>query len=159
MPTRIVLLRHAEKPDDDTCPDLSLKGQVRAAALAVYLPNRFGKPSKLIAAKRSQESNRPALTLKPLSDALGLAIDTRYENTEFKSLAHELAVDPKYRDARIMICWHHGSIPQLAHVLGVHDVPDHWEDDVFDRIWLIEGFPSAPTLTRIHQKLLYGDND
>ncbi len=159
MPAQIVLLRHAEKPDDNDRADLSLKGRIRAAALAVFLPDHFGRPDQLIATKASRESNRPALTLKPLSESLGLAIDTRFEDTDYKHWAKILAESPTYRDARIVICWHHGTIPQFARALGVHDAPDHWEDDVFDRIWQIDGFPSSASLKRYHQKLLYGDRD
>jgi len=159
MSAQIVLLRHAEKPDDNDRADLSLRGRIRAAALAVFLPDHFGRPNQLIATKASRESDRPALTLKPLSQSLGLAIDTRFEDAEFKQLAKVLADGPIYKEARIVICWHHGTIPQFASALGVHDAPDHWDEDVFDRIWQIDGFPDAPALTRLHQKLLHGDRD
>jgi len=84
---QVLLIRHAEKPDDDMRSDLSLKGQIRAAALAVYLPNRFGRPTRLIATKGSAQSSRPVLTLTPLSLSLGLDLDTRFENDQYESLA------------------------------------------------------------------------
>ena len=159
MPAELLLLRHAEKPDDNARSDLSFKGCIRAAALAVYLPGRFWTPSHLFATKQSRESNRPALTLQPLSQSLELAVDSRFEDAEYKALAQELAGAPQYENARIVICWHHGMIPQLAKALGVRDAPDQWDDDAFDRIWHIEGFPAAVSMNRLHQKLLFGDRD
>jgi len=157
MPSLILLLRHAEKPNDDRSTELSLRGKIRAAALAVLLPARFGAPTHLIATKPTSESNRPALTLWPLGQALGLAIDTRFENKEYPQLVRAIAGDPKYQDGTIIICWHHGTIPELARELGASDVPDHWGDDVFDRIWILEGVPGPASLKKIRQELLFGD--
>ena len=159
MPAQILLFRHAEKPDSPGNSGLSQKGQIRATALAVYLPASFGRPSHLIAIRRSNESDRPALTLKPLSDALGIAVDTRFENDRFKDLAHELLTDPRYQGARIALCWHHGEIPDLAKALGLQDTPGHWGDAVFDHIWQIDFAGKDPKLTKVHQRLLFGDDN
>src|SRR6516162_11642212 len=138
MPAQVLLFRHAEKPQTAGDPDLSPRGKIRAAALAVYLPNVFGRPSHLIAAQPSKESDRPAQTLKPLSEALAMPIDMRFANADFKKLAHELLTNPEYQCARIFLCWHHGEIPDLARELQVTDAPDNWGDDVFDRVWQID---------------------
>jgi broad specificity phosphatase PhoE len=159
MPAQVLLFRHAEKPNDETNPGLSPRGQIRAAALAVYLPSVFGHPSHLIASRRSDKSDRPAQTLKPLSDVLRMPIDTRFENSDFKNLARELLTDPRYQGAQIAICWHHGEIPGLAQALNVPDAPDKWGDDIFDRIWQIGFNGDHAKLTKVHQKLLFGDAD
>jgi len=159
MPAQILLLRHAEKPDSASDLGLSPKGQIRAAALAVYLPAVFGRPSHLVATQRSKDSDRPRLTLQPLSDALRIPIDTRFQDDQYKDLAHELLTDPRYQDARIALCWHHGEIPDLARALQAPDAPDHWDPDAFDRIWQIDYGLDHPKLTKVHQKLLYGDSD
>jgi hypothetical protein len=159
MPAQILLFRHAEKPDVATDLGLSPRGQIRAAALAVYLPAVFGRPSHLVAAQQSKDSNRPALTLKPLSDTLGLPVDTRFEHAQFKELAHELLGDPRYQGARIALCWHHGDIPDLARALNAPDAPDHWDPDVFDHIWQIDYGLDNPRLTKVHEKLLFGDSE
>jgi hypothetical protein len=159
MPAQILIFRHAEKPDDEANPALSPIGQIRAAALAVYLPMVFGRPSHLIASRRSDKSDRPAQTLKPLSDVLRMPVDTRFENSQFKDLARELLTDPRYQGTRIAICWHHGEIPGLAQALNVPDAPDKWGDEVFDRIWQIDYNLDHAKLTKIHQKLLFGDAD
>jgi hypothetical protein len=159
MPAQVLLLRHAEKPEDANNPGLSPMGQIRAAALAIYLPAFFGRPSHLVATQRSDKSDRPAQTLKPLSDALRIPIDTRFENSHFKELAREVLSDPRYQGARIVLCWHHGEIPDLAKALNVPDVPDNWGDNVFDRIWQIDYNLNQAKLTKVHQRLLFGDAD
>jgi hypothetical protein len=40
-PRQIMVLRHAEKPSDDTDPNLSLAGELRAKMLASLIPQRF----------------------------------------------------------------------------------------------------------------------
>ena len=159
MPAQILLLRHGEKPEAASDPGLSPKGQIRAAALAIYLPAAFGRPSHLFATRQSPESDRPAQTLKPLSAALGIALDTRFENSQFKDLAREFLADPRYQGARIVVCWHHHEIPDFAKALDVKDAPDHWDDNVFDRIWQIDYGLGHPKLSKVHQKLLFGDSD
>jgi len=159
MPAQILLFRHAEKPDATSDLGLSPRGQIRAAALAVYLPAVFGRPSHLVAAQQSKDSDRPALTLKPLSDKLGLPVDTRFQHDQFKDLARELLGDPRYQGARIALCWHHGEIPDLARALQAPDAPDHWDGDVFDHLWQIDYGLDLPKLTKVHEKLLYGDSD
>lgn len=69
-PSRVLLLRHAEKPKGDNDPHLSDRGHERAAALAVRIPHVFGRPDQLFATAPSSESNRPVETLTPLSSAL-----------------------------------------------------------------------------------------
>ena len=159
MPAQVLLFRHAEKPDAASDLGLSPIGQIRAAALAVYLPAVFGRPSHLVAAQHSKDSDRPEQTLKPLSAALGLPIDTRFEHSQFKELAHELLGNPRYQGARIALCWHHGEIPDLARALNVPDAPDHWDEAVFDHIWQIDYGLDHAKLTKVHQKLLFGDAD
>ncbi len=159
MPSEILLLRHAEKPDDKDDRGLSFQGRVRAAALSVNVPATFGPPKHLFAAKASKESNRPVLTVEPLAAALRCEIDTRFEHDAYEQLAHELLNQPKYETGRILICWHHGDLPELAKALGVPHAPDHWGDEVFDHIWQIDFTGQSPTLSKIHQKLLYGDQD
>jgi hypothetical protein len=44
---KILLMRHAEKPDDPLDPKLSVAGSARAQKLAQYIPETFGKPDFL----------------------------------------------------------------------------------------------------------------
>jgi broad specificity phosphatase PhoE len=153
----VILLRHAEKPDDEQSPELAHRGRVRAAALSEYLPHHFGAPTFLLAARASPVSNRPVLTLKPLSEALTIPIDTRYQADEYELLAQEITSQTRFYNARVIICWHHGKIPELTRALTVREPPRRWDDDVFDLIWHIKDIPGEAKLSLINQKLLFGD--
>ena len=50
-------------------------------------------------------------------------------------------------------------ILDLARALDVPDAPDHWDADVFDRIWQVDYGLDHASLTRVHQRLLFGDTD
>ena len=157
MPSQIVILRHAEKPRDDGDASLSDRGRYRAAALAAYLPDAFGPFDRLLACKDSKESHRPRETLEPLARALRLSLDTSYENERFEELARHLL--GQVLPASVVVCWHHGTIPQLARALGADDVPGDWDDDVFDRVWRLVPAGGRMKLDRVHQQLMFGDSD
>jgi len=146
-PRQIVILRHAEKPDDPRDPDLSPEGDARAQMLATLIPRRFPNPDRLFCATRSRHSNRPYDTLAPLAQALGMALDERYADDGYAELAADLLQKPKYADKLIVICWHHGHIPDLALSLGVAQaalaaapgmVGLGWDPTVFDRFWILD---------------------
>jgi hypothetical protein len=73
-PSRIILMRHADKPDDPDDPDLSSAGVVRAGHLATYIPQTFGKPDYIIATAHSKHSDRPLETVEPLARAVGVPV-------------------------------------------------------------------------------------
>jgi len=158
MPSQILVLRHAEKPHDDGDTGLSQRGRLRAAALAVYLPDTFGRPTHLFATKDTKESSRPRQTITPLAEALRLPIDTRFADDDFEDLARFLISRPDFENATVAVCWHHGTIPELARALGVGDAPDRWGDEVFDRVWHIIRSTGHTDLKKVHQQLLFGDS-
>ena len=134
----IVIIRHAEKPADGD--GLAPAGEARANAYVDYFKN-FTLDSKpihfdyLFAAKDSHESKRPKLTIKPLSKALGLDINTDFKEQDYASLADELRSGP-YSNKNILVCWHHGKIPELLASLGADPqklLPPKgkWPEDVF----------------------------
>ena len=137
----IFIIRHAENPKDGT--GLTPAGEKRALAYAAYFPSlRVDKQAlkleHLFATADSKNSMRPRLTLEPLSRALKLPLDLRFEAEEFKALAEE--VRTKDHGKALLICWHHGTIPELLKELGVNPkqlLPGGaWPDDVFN--WVIE---------------------
>jgi len=137
----ILVIRHAEKPD--TGHTLSAAGDARAQAYVNYFKNYqvAGQPLKLeylFATKDSGNSHRPRLTLDPFAKALGLKIDSRFSNDQFQQLAQEIQAHPP--GTNILICWHHGNIPQLLGALGADPkkiLPNgKWPDEQFD--WLIQ---------------------
>jgi broad specificity phosphatase PhoE len=146
-PRQIVILRHAEKPDDPSDPDLSPEGVARAQMLANLIPRRFPNPDWLFCAARSRHSNRSYDTLAPLARALGMALDERYVDDRYAELAADLLQKPKYADKLIVICWHHGHIPDLALSLGVAQatlaaapgmIGMGWDPTIFDRFWILD---------------------
>lgn len=164
QPREVLLIRHAEKLDDEGDIHLSPAGVKRANALPKLFqkpddrPNPLPKPNFIFATKKSKHSNRPVETVTPLAQALKLEIDHRFEDDEFPKLADELLSKDKYEGTVILICWHHGNIPYLAKKLKATDVPDKWKDSVFDKVWVLKyGREGTATLTKRHQGLLPGD--
>jgi hypothetical protein len=137
----VLIIRHAEKPDNGH--GLSAAGDARAQAYVNYFKNYTidGQPLKfdyLFATTDSPTSHRPILTIEPTAKALGLKIDSRFSDSQFLQLAQELQNHPP--GTNILICWHHGQIPQLLRALDADPkklLPKgKWPDDEFD--WLIQ---------------------
>ena len=161
----ILLVRHAEKPLDLLDPSLTAAGLARAQAYVGYFQHYLINQSViqldyLFAAANSIGSNRSTLTLAPLSAALGVPIDTRFEDKGFQQLADEILGNRKYDRSNILICWHHGQILHLASALGAppQSLPALWPDDVF--CWLLQlSFDAngACVAHAINQQLMAGD--
>ena len=148
----ILIMRHAEKLDDPRAPDLSPEGRLRAQRLAPYLPATFGKPDFLVATSVSKHSRRPIETLQPLAAQCGLKIDDSYADQDYGALAHDLRKDATYDDALVVVCWHHGNIPNMMHALKAEakDYPDPWDRDVFNLILRLDMQEAVPAnVTRV----------
>lgn len=131
----ILIIRHAEKPDDPADPNLSPDGYRRAWALANLIPSEFGTPDFLFACRKSRASNRPIETITPLSQVTGVPIDSTFRDKDYAALGQEILSDSKYSDKFLLVCWHHEEIPGLARALGAQDAPSQWPAESFDRIW------------------------
>jgi hypothetical protein len=137
----VIIVRHAEKPD--TGDGLAPAGDARANAYVDYFKHFTVNSNAvhfdyLFAAKDSRESKRPRLTIKPLSKALGLVINTEFKDDKYAELAEELHAG-RYRNKNILVCWHHGKIPELLAALGADPhklLPNgKWPEDVFG--WVV----------------------
>lgn len=162
----ILIIRHAEKPESG--PELTAQGTQRARAYVKYF-EKFqldGTPIKLddlIATADSKGSHRPRLTLTPLSQALKMPLDTRFKDKEFQKLADDLKSTPHGKN--ILICWHHGAIPDLLRALGADPARllpgGEWPSSVFG--WVIvlrynhDGDLFASQCKRINEHLLPDD--
>jgi hypothetical protein len=177
-PRQLLILRHAEKPDDDGDPNLTSRGAARAAALpSLFLilptfptkPASFATPDFIFAAKESKKSNRPVETVTPLAKALNdMHIHAKHKNEDFQAVVDDIFGDEKYAGKTILICWHHGKIPSLT--LAILDaakngdmvkdqVPKHWDDGVFDRMWEIAFDDGGKaTFANRPQRLLFEDH-
>src|SRR5262249_11201157 len=164
--TNILMVRHGEKPDDDKDPGLAIPGQERAQAYIIYFQNfSMGthqiKLNYLFATKESTESNRPYLTILPLSQALKLPIDNKHSDKDYQKVANDILGNSKYDNSDVLICWHHGEILLLAEALGapVSSLPPKWPGDVFG--WGLRlQFDSSGTLTvlpTLNEQLMYDD--
>jgi hypothetical protein len=162
--TTILIIRHAEKPASGL--ELNPTGYLRATNYVGYF-NRFqldGQPLRLdhlFCTADSKGSERPRLTVTPLSQALNLKLDNRYSSKD----APELAADIRSHayGQELLICWHHGEIPAVLQGLGADPAQllphGKWPDDVFG--WLIElRFDATGRLHAaklIHENLLPDD--
>jgi len=139
--TVVLIVRHAEKPSVGR--DLSPEGEARAQKLVQYFKDykMGGKPvvlNHLFATEDSKNSDRPRLTLEPLSKALELPLDTSFKNQQFKKLASH--IKQHCQGGRVLICWHQGNIPDLLKALGADPnalLPrGNWPSSQFN--WVIE---------------------
>jgi phosphohistidine phosphatase SixA len=137
-PARIIIVRHGEKPDDASDPNLAPQGQERAQALATILPQKYPNISYIFASAPSKHSVRPIQTITPTAQKLGLPINEQYADADYASLAHEIFSNPEYAGKTIAIAWHHGEIPALTQALGATPPEARWPSDSFDRIWQID---------------------
>ena len=164
--TNILLIRHAEKPADVQDHTLSVAGQERAHAYVAYfqryaIGNVVIQIDHLFAAANSPGSDRSTLTLAPLSLALGLSVDTRFDDRGYQLLADEIRNNRKYDNSNILICWHHGQLLNLAVALGAprQSLPAIWPDDVFG--WLVQlSFDASGVCVAraLNQELMVGDS-
>jgi broad specificity phosphatase PhoE len=157
-PRQILIIRHGEKTGAKSDPHLNPRGAERAVALVRLFPAHFDTPQVLFATRRSAHSNREVETIEPLSHALHLGIDSRFADDDYAALAKELLAKPAYSRKNVLVCWHHGRIPELAAALGVAHPPKPWPDSQFDRVWKIEYSGAAVQFTDLPQHLLEGDS-
>ena len=165
QPAQIILLRHAEKPDDPAAVNLSPRGEGRARALVSLLgtnsPLTSNAPVAALYATRVTKhghSHRTGETLAPLARELGLPVQTPYETELYSLLARDILSNRAYQGKTVVICWTHHDIAGLAAALGVRPKPPPWKEKTFDRLWLVR--PSARTaeFQDLPQRLLKGDS-
>jgi len=115
----LLIVRHAEKPDDGN--GLTPAGERRAKAYADYFKHfEFdGVPvhiDALVATSDTAKSARPRLTVEPFAKASGLPLQQPFADKQVHELAAWLAQQPPGRTT--LIAWHHGQIPNLLTALG-----------------------------------------
>lgn len=163
----LLIIRHAENPADGH--GLSPRGEERAKAYKNYFQNftvdsKPRKPNAVLVAADSKQSHRPRLTVEPFAKAAKLPIDGSFGNKQPADLAAELRAN--HQGKVILICWHHGQIPDLLRALGAAPetlLPNgKWPRNVYD--WVImatfdENGRLIPERTkRISEHLLQGDS-
>jgi broad specificity phosphatase PhoE len=162
----ILIIRHAEKPDNGD--ELSPAGVQRADSYAQYFQDfrvdaRSLKLDHLFATADSKSSRRSRLTLEPLARTLGLNVDCRFKNKNARELADE--IQSHDHGKAILICWHHGQIPEVVRDLGADPARllpgGKWPDNQF--AWVLElrydhqGRLIPAETRRVNESLMPGD--
>ena len=163
----VLIIRHGEKPD--TGRDLSPAGQQRAEAYVHYfqeftVDSKQLTPDAVFAAKDTNGSQRPRLTVEPFAKAAQLPIDTRFSSNQSAELAGTLRATEQGK--RILISWHHTDIPDLLRALGAKPkslLPGgKWPDAVFGWVILLsydqDGRLIPASTRRINEHLMPDDS-
>ena len=163
----VLIIRHAEDPANGH--GLSPRGEERAEAYKNYFQNftvdsKRRQPETVLVAADSKQSHRPRLTVEPFAKAANLPIDSRFGNKQPTDLAAELRAN--HQGKVILICWHHGEIPDLLRALGAAPetlLPNgKWPKTVYD--WVImasfdeNGHAIPESTKRLSEHLLPGDS-
>ena len=176
--TKILLIRHAEKPAKDDPPfgvtlngdrskeSLEVRGWQRAGALThllAPLDGRFqhpelAKPQFLYASKpvKRRGSRRPMETIIPLAEKLRIEINSEYRRSEFEEMLDEVFL---HRGV-VLICWQREYIPGIAsYILDYQRYVPEWPEDRFDMFWVFDLDPSSGKykFKQVPQRLLAGD--
>jgi hypothetical protein len=164
-PARVILLRHAEKPPDESSVHLSERGESRARALVAFLATETvlgtnGPPAGLFAPQvtRRGHSRRPYETLKPLAEHLKMSVQMPYGPSDYAALAKHLLSDADLNGKTVIVCWIHDYLPALAKAFDVKPEPARWKSSVYDRVWVITYEDHRAVLADLPQHLLPGDS-
>ena len=144
-PARVIVIRHAEKPEDPRALHLSPAGEERAKDFVAFLKNNTdltskGLPIALFATQKTKNDRgqRTRETLEPLSLDLDIAIQLPYKAENYERLAKQILSTKEYEGKTVLICWTHEYIPQLVSALGVHPQPERLSGDVYDRVYVVD---------------------
>ena len=177
--TKVMLIRHAEKPLGSAGPcgvspagerdkeSLSVRGWQRAGALAHLFAPAGGRPQEPLLArpqflfaskpKRQNGSRRPIQTITPLAEKLATRINCNYTRAETaEMLAEALACE-----GVVLISWQQEYLPEIANrILGDETTaPQDWPDDRYDMVWVLDRDPESGRydFKQVPQLLLMGD--
>jgi hypothetical protein len=178
--TKIILLRHAEKPAKDDAPfgvnrkgernkeSLTVRGWQRAGALtSLFVPANghlqhpsLATPQFLYASKPllRKGSRRSLQTIAPLAERLAIKINSEFQRAEFEGMLEEVFSCKGV----VLICWQREYIPDIAAlILGNRMLaPSDWPEDRFDMIWIFDLHRPSSTyrFRQVPQLLLGGDS-
>jgi broad specificity phosphatase PhoE len=152
-PTVVMVIRHGEKPEDDSTPgfdangtqdesSLTTVGWDRAHRLAdLFDPTQgavrsgLARPKAIYAAGANEEGEgqRTRETVKPLADRLGIPVNISYGKGDIESLVQHVLTQP----GPTLISWQHSDIPSIAEAFPsvTPTPPSEWPDDRFDVVW------------------------
>ncbi|HEY6044080.1 MAG TPA: hypothetical protein VIU43_04190 [Nitrosospira sp.] len=179
MATKIMIIRHAEKPAADgsiagvsqiglqDSEELIVRGWQRSGALIrLFAPANGSFASSLLAtpdvifasgvAKHSK-SLRPQHTVLALADFLGQQLDLSHTKGE----EDPLVADALSKNGSILIAWEHEAIPAIANQItgDSKTCPQTWPEDRFDLVWVFDRGSAEKrwSFGQVPQMLLPGD--
>jgi hypothetical protein len=149
LPQPSCALRHKAKEFHGRYQGIPIKGKA----------SRFSTPNFIFATARSKHSQRPIETVTPLATALNLPINDRFadKDSDIKKMVNAILSEFAFAGKIVLICWHHGKIPDVAKALGISK-PPKWDGKVFDRVWQITFPKGKAALQDSPQQLLFGDS-
>jgi phosphohistidine phosphatase SixA len=125
-PTIIFLIRHAEKLQSGSDPDLAPIGLERTQVLATNLKDAN------ISAIYATDFKRTRQTVSPLAQILGLPV-TSYDPKNLEAFAATL----RKTKGRLLIAGHSNTTPKLVALLGGDPGPPIDETKEFDRMYVV----------------------
>ncbi len=177
-PTKVMIIRHAEKPTSDgmrpygldadgrhDVDALLVRGWQRAGTLARFFAPRDGaalpagllRPTFLVAAAstHAHPSRRAGLTLAPLAELTGLLPDTTFGPDQEAATAASIL----RRTGVGLVAWEHKPIRDLVDALtgGAVQGP-HWSKHRFDMVLVLDREGADWRLSQVPQMLLAGDS-
>ncbi len=178
--TKIMVIRHAEKPSDDgnvqgvdsdgkvNAEELIVRGWQRSGALVRLFAPRDGKfadlrlaqPSTIFASGVGKHSNslRPQHTVLELATKLKLSLDFRFPKGDEADLvkAALAAAGP------VLVAWEHEAIPEIANLVVGNSTtcPQKWPGSRFDLVWVFDRRKTGSgwDFAQVPQMLLSGDS-
>jgi hypothetical protein len=137
MPKIVVVIRHAEKPADESNIHLSEKGYARAAKLPQFFLRFDSAPAiRLIAQgqKRADSSLRPIETVMPASQQFQQPILHQFVKGESRTMVEFLHKNSAFDGKTVVISWGHDELGAISAMLGADQ--GEWSSKIFDRAWV-----------------------
>lgn len=126
--TTFILVRHAEKGDDDPRdPSLSAEGEARAKKLTEVLAEQN------ITAIYSTPFNRTKLTAEPLAQIKGLTVETY----DFRSQTYLREMFDKHKGGTILISGHSNTTPMVANELIGSEAFEQMDENEYGMIFIV----------------------
>ena len=176
-PTKIMIIRHAEKPVPDGAPgvaadgsadpkSLSEPGWERARKLVGFFAQPtakdIDKPDIVFAAAPNAGSRRPCETVLPLAEALwpGPERAQHFQTAIRKEDAEGLAAAIMAAKGAVLVSWEHKALPPAVAALpNAPATPQKWPGDRFDVVWILKARPGGWDFGQTPQMLAPADQD
>lgn len=176
-PTKIMVIRHAEKPVPDGAPgiapdgslnpkSLSQAGWDRARMLVSFFSqptaSAIDKPDALFAAAPDQGSQRPYETVLLLARALWPEPEQsqRFNAAIVKEDVQGLAAAVMAASGVVLVSWEHKLIPAAVSALpNAPATPTKWPSDRFDVVWILTARQDSWDFEQTPQRLMESDQD